>query len=95
MLATMNMRTAMENSKAVNPTPTVTGVKVYTPFQSWTLARLARLVQLKQEYDADSKADPAVKKALARALYSTFLDCVAQGMAEEAKKVLQTEPEGS
>lgn len=54
-------------------------------WQAFFLARLEYLL-LRQHESGDS--DPAMAGLLSKAVYSTYLDCQAQGVGEDASQVL-------
>ena len=57
-------------------------------FQAYFLARLKRLVALRNEV-ATASVEPWKLKALNHAIYSTILDCEQQGAKEDAKLILK------
>ena len=57
----------------------------YTPAQLLFLLRFQRLLDKWQQYLSRLKADDWRMKALNKALYSTYRDCVALGVGEEAR----------
>ena len=64
----------------------------YTVVQRFFLARIERLVALRKA--PDFQAEPWQNALLNRAIYSTYRDCLEQGLADEARLVLRPE-EGS
>lgn len=64
------------------------GLRSYTPIQLFLLTRLASLIRQRREYI--NMLDPSdwKRKLLDKALYSTYLDCVEQGVGDEAKSLL-------
>lgn len=65
-------------------------VVAYTPEQLSALERLKMLLA-RQRSDEAAKGELWQKKALAKAVYSVFLDCVGLGMDQEAKELLHGE----
>ncbi|GBD10583.1 hypothetical protein HRbin23_00227 [bacterium HR23] len=63
-------------------------VRAYTPLQAYFLYRLLRLVRLRQESAEALKQEPWLRRALDKAIYSTFLDCAELGVGAEARLVL-------
>lgn len=64
-------------------------VRAYTTLQMHFLLRLERLVALRDRLSSQRGEPSWLERALNKAIYSTFMDCVAQGVGEEAKAVLQ------
>ena len=56
-----------------------------TPLQLLFLMRLKEMLERQKTAD---RAEPWVRKALAKAVYSVFLDCVAVGVEKEAQRIL-------
>lgn len=65
-----------------------TGVRAYTPLQAYFLQRLVRLVHLRQSSAEILTREPWLRRALDKAIYSTFLDCAELGVGAEARLVL-------
>lgn len=64
------------------------GVRAYTPLQAYFLQRLVRLVRLRQSSADILAQEPWLRRALDKAIYSTFLDCAELGVGAEARLVL-------
>jgi hypothetical protein len=64
------------------------GLRSYTPIQLFLLTRLASLVRQRREFINMLDAGDWKRKLLDKALYSTYLDCVEQGVGDEAKGLL-------
>lgn len=67
------------------------GVGSHTAVQAGTLERLRLLLALQRSPDT-ANVETWKRKALAKAVYSVFLDCVALGLEQEAKAMLRSEP---
>ncbi len=63
-------------------------VRPYSEIQLFFLLRLERLLRLKREHATLSSASDWWTKLLSRAIYSTFCDCIEQGVGEDARKLL-------
>ena len=59
--------------------------KTLTPLQDHFLEKLTRFLQQRESYVADPRHDPTLLKVLDRAIYVTYLDCLGQGVADEAR----------
>ena len=57
----------------------------HTPLQMLSLNRLKELLDRQKNTE---KTEPWVKKALAKAVYSVFLDCVSAGVEKEARELI-------
>ncbi|MCS7207217.1 MAG: hypothetical protein NZ951_04680 [Dehalococcoidia bacterium] len=86
-----------EQSRSTGQRPTVGGhppfvsqghVRAYTPLQAYFLQRLMRLVRLRQEAGDVLAQEPWLRRAVDKAIYSTFLDCAELGVGAEARLVL-------
>jgi hypothetical protein len=64
------------------------GLRSYTPIQLFLLTRLASLVRQRREFINMLDAGDWKRRLLDKALYSTYLDCVEQGVGDEAKGLL-------
>ncbi|MFN3974708.1 MAG: hypothetical protein ACK4K2_05485 [Dehalococcoidia bacterium] len=64
------------------------GVQAYTPLQAYFLQRLVRLVHLRQSSAETLAREPWLRRALDKAIYSTFLDCAELGIGAEARLIL-------
>ena len=60
----------------------------YNPLQTHFLARLVRLAETKQEFDAGTAPDPFMKRLLERGIFATYRECVEQGVGQEARHIL-------
>jgi hypothetical protein len=82
----------MTDERNLNPTvsaPVQTGgLRSYTPIQLFLLTRLASLVRQRREFINMLDAGDWKRKLLDKALYSTYLDCIEQGVGDEAKGLL-------
>ncbi len=59
----------------------------YSPFQTLFLLRLTKLLRDRQEWSKRLGPDDWRLKLLNKAIYSTFCDCVEQGVAEDARSL--------
>ncbi len=57
----------------------------YSSFQMLYLLRLSKLLRDRQDWSRRLTADDWRLKLLNKAIYSTFCDCVEQGVAEDAR----------
>jgi hypothetical protein len=64
-------------------------LRPYTHLQLHFLARLERLVALRNSYQTDSPREVWLLKAINRAIYSTLRDCIEAGVGEEARAILK------
>jgi hypothetical protein len=64
-------------------------VKPYSQLQSFFLMRLGRLLRLKQLYSGLSGQEEWVPKLLNKAIYSTYCDCLEQGVTEDARALIE------
>jgi len=64
------------------------GLRQYTPTQLFFLTRLSWLIRQRRELTNTLDATDWRTKLLNKALYSTFLDCVEEGIGDEAKGLL-------
>ena len=64
------------------------GLKSYSALQLFFLMRLSYLVRRRKEELASLDASHWKFKLLNKALYSTFCDCMEEGVGEEAKVLL-------
>lgn len=64
-------------------------VKSYSPLQSFFLLRLGRLLRLKQLYSGLSGQEEWVPKLLNKAIYSTYCDCLEQGVTADARALIE------
>ncbi len=61
----------------------------YSVVQRFFLARLERMVALNRS--PEGRTEPWQTTLISRAIYSTYRDCVAIGLADEARTVLRGE----
>ncbi len=61
------------------------GARPYSPVQLLFLLRLARLLRQRQEYLNVLAPDDWRFRLLNKAIYSTYCDCLEQGIGEDAK----------
>ena len=64
----------------------------YSAVQRFFLTRLARFLQLRQHQGSLAGPNPQEIRLLDRAIYSTFRDCQAAGVGNEAKELFDTYP---
>ena len=64
------------------------GFRSYAPTQLFFLTRLSWLIRQRRELMNTLDASDWRGKLLNKALYSTFLDCVEEGVGDEAKGLL-------
>lgn len=65
------------------------GLRPYSPMQLLFLLRLSRLLRQREEYTRLLSPDDWRMKLFNKAIYSTFCDCVEQGIGEDAKLLFQ------
>jgi hypothetical protein len=70
-------------ARGVNP------VHSYTPQQLFFLLRLTRLLRLKRQYDTMPHTEKYLIEMLNKAMYSTFMDCSALGIAADARDLIE------
>ena len=71
-------------------------LKPYSSLQLLFLLRLVRMLRLKQKYDNLPASEQWIVELLNRSIYSTFCDCLEQGVADEARSLMAkgvTQPE--
>ncbi|MBI4337104.1 MAG: hypothetical protein HY683_04655 [Chloroflexi bacterium] len=61
----------------------------YTPYQARCLARLEHFLRVQKGYERDQSREVWLLKAVQRAVYSAFMDCVAAGVHQEAKLLVE------
>ncbi len=61
---------------------------IYSPLQAYAILRLSQAIALSKTYLQSGEKDPLLTKVLQRGLYSYFRDCQDEGVAEEAKLLL-------
>lgn len=74
---------------AASPSGAGGKVKSYSTLQSFFLLRLGRLLRLKQLYSGLSGQEEWVPKLLNKAIYSTYCDCLEQGVTEDARALIE------
>ena len=65
------------------------GPRPYSPIQVIFLLRLARLLRQRQEYLQLLSQDDWRMRLLNKAIYSTYCDCVDQGLNDDAKALFE------
>lgn len=65
------------------------GLRPYSPMQLLFLLRLSRLLRQREEYSRLLSPEDWRIKLFNKAIYSTFCDCVAQGIGEDAKMLFK------
>lgn len=65
------------------------GARPYSPVQLLFLLRLARLLRQKQEYTNVLPANDWRLRLLNKAIYSTYCDCIEQGIGDDAKALFE------
>jgi hypothetical protein len=68
---------------------TSAGLQSYSPFQLLFLLRLARLLRERQDWARKLNSGDWRIRLLNKAIYSTFCDCVEQGVAEDARSLFE------
>lgn len=63
-------------------------IKPYSELQLFFLLRLERLLRVKREHATLSDSTDWWAKLLSKAIYSTYCDCIEQGVGEDARKLL-------
>jgi hypothetical protein len=71
------------------------GLRSYTPTQLFFLTRLSWLVRQRRELINTLDSGDWHRKLLDKALYSTFLDCMEEGVGDEAKGLLAQQAENA
>jgi len=71
------------------------GLRSYTPTQLFFLTRLSWLVRQRRELINTLDTTDWHRKLLDKALYSTFLDCMEEGVGDEAKGLLAQQAENA
>ncbi len=64
-----------------------TASRSYSPVQVLFLLRLTKLLRDRQDWVKRLSPDDWRLKLLSKAIYSTFCDCVEQGVAEDARNL--------
>lgn len=65
------------------------GARPYSPVQLLFLLRLARLLRQRQEYLNVVSSDDWRMRLLNKAIYSTYCDCLEQGIGDDAKALFE------
>ncbi|MBI2955140.1 MAG: hypothetical protein HYY30_12550 [Chloroflexi bacterium] len=65
------------------------GARPYSPLQLIFLLRLARLLRQRQEYLNVLAPEDWRLRLLNKAIYSTYCDCLEQGIADDAKALFE------
>lgn len=73
----------LHSTRGANP------VHSYTPLQLFFLLRLTRLLRLKRQYDTMPHTEKYLMDMLNKAMYSTFMDCSALGIASDARDLIE------
>ena len=63
-------------------------VKPYSSIQLLFLLRLVRILRVKQKYDSLPGTDAWISTLINRSIYSTFCDCIEQGVGDEARSLI-------
>ncbi len=79
------------NPQGVGPS----GLKSYSPQQVFFLYRLTQLLKKRRETANVLKPGDWRLRLLNKALYSTYRDCVALGVEEEARRLLGQSPQSN
>ena len=61
------------------------GLRPYQPVQVFFLLRLGRLLRLRQNVAGSTEAADWLVRLLGKAIYSTYRDCVAIGVGDDAR----------
>jgi len=69
--------------------PTVTGRGLLSPQQNLFLARLARLLHQQEEWHMRVAGDDWRIRLIHYAIYSTYCDCLALGLADHARDLVR------
>ena len=62
--------------------------KRYSDMQLFFVLRLERLLRVRRDHAAISNSNDWWAKLLSRAIYSTYCDCIEQGVGEDARNLL-------
>ena len=62
--------------------------KALTPLQDHFLEKLTYFLTKRRSFVAEPKYDPTLLKVLDRAIYVTYLDCLGQGVGDEARALV-------
>ncbi len=78
-----------------SPVTSVPRSKAWSPWQSLFLARLSRLVHQDEEWRSRVPEDDWRIRLLHRAIYSTYCDCLALGLGDDARELVRRHRAGS
>lgn len=79
----------MTEERTASATPVQTnGLRSYSPTQLFFLTRLSWLLRQRRELINTLDVSDYRAKLLNKALYSSFLDCVEEGVGDDAKNLL-------
>lgn len=62
-------------------------IRAYTDLQLFFLLRLERLLRSRRENSALASSNDWWAKLLTKAIYSTYCDCIEQGVGEDARSL--------
>jgi len=60
-------------------------IKSYSNLQLFFLLRLQRMLNVQREHTSQSNSDDWRARLLSKAIYSTYCDCIEQGVGEDAR----------
>jgi len=80
---------APDTSGAASRAQMGSSLRGYTPMQTLFLLRLQSLIGKRQQHVGRLDAGDWRMRLLDKALYSTYLDCVALGIGDEARALLR------
>lgn len=63
-------------------------IRPYSELQLFFLLRLERLLRVRREHASLSNSTDWWAKLLSKAIYSTYCDCIEQGVGEDGRKLL-------
>jgi hypothetical protein len=63
-------------------------IRPYSELQLFFLLRLERFLRVRREHAALSTSSDWWAKLLSKAIYSTYCDCIEEGVGEDARKLL-------
>ncbi|TAK35174.1 MAG: hypothetical protein EPO21_06880 [Chloroflexota bacterium] len=66
-------------------------LKSYSTLQMFFLVRLGHLLRMRREWAGKLSADHWRLRLLSKAIYSTYQDCLAQGVSADAKSLFERE----
>lgn len=73
----------------VSPTPMGNRPRALTPTQTIYTGRLTRLLRLKEEWSNRVPAGDWRMRLINKSIYSTYCDCVAAGLADDARELVK------